>query len=253
MDVYGQTRSRLARDHALITPDTHVDSPLVGWSNSTSIIHISPEIGARFLQYTAKMGSGGKSGLPGNGVERFIYVDSGSVGVDVGSQSKALGLGGFAFLPANVEHQIEANSNSTLIVFEKLYVPFDGKKVPAPVLGEADNVKGEAFMGDPDAVLQTLLPISPEYDMAINIFTYQPGATLPQVEIHVMEHGMQMIAGQGLYRLSESYYPVGKGDVIWMASYCPQWFVAMGKQPAAYIYYKDIHRDSLTDRQELIQ
>ena len=103
-------------------------------------------------------------------------------------------------------------------------------------------------MGDEDARLKTLLPIAPEFDMAVNIFTYQPGATLPQVEIHVMEHGLMMLAGQGVYRLSNDYFPVAAGDVIWMASYCPQWFVAMGKTAASYIYYKDIHRDRLTEK-----
>ncbi len=28
-----------------------------------------------------------------------------------------------------------------------------------------------------------------------------------------------------------------------MAPYCPQWFVAMGKTPARYLYYKDVNRD----------
>jgi (S)-ureidoglycine aminohydrolase len=30
-----------------------------------------------------------------------------------------------------------------------------------------------------------------------------------------------------------------------MAAYCPQWFVAMGKTPARYLYYKDVNRDPL--------
>ena len=51
MDVFGQTRSRLANDYALITPDTHVNSPLVGWENSSAVVHISPEMGSRFTQY----------------------------------------------------------------------------------------------------------------------------------------------------------------------------------------------------------
>ena len=84
--------------------------------------------------------------------------------------------------------------------------------------------------------------------MAVNLFTYQPGATLPFVEIHVMEHGLLMTGGKGVYRLGEDYFPVAQGDVIWMASYCPQWFVAMGKTPASYLYYKDIHRDRLTEK-----
>ena len=64
--------------------------------------------------------------------------------------------------------------------------------------------------------------------MAVNVFTFQPGAKLPFVECHVMEHGLYMMQGQGVYCLSENWYPVAAGDTIWMASYCPQWFVAMG-------------------------
>jgi (S)-ureidoglycine aminohydrolase len=90
-----------------------------------------------------------------------------------------------------------------------------------------------------------LLPDSPAFDMAVNKFTYKPGATLPFVETHVMEHGLVMLSGQGVYRLEDSCYPVAAGDVIWMAPYCPQWFVAIGKQPASYLYYKDVNRAAL--------
>ena len=54
-----------------------------------------------------------------------------------------------------------------------------------------------------------------------------------------------MLDGQGVYRLADSWYPVQQGDVIWMAPYCPQWFVAMGKGPARYLYYKDVNRGPL--------
>ena len=112
---------------------------------------------------------------------------------------------------------------------------------------------GEPFMvlstpgGDnqDQALLQVLLPDDSRFDMAVNIFTYQPGATLPFVETHIMEHGLLMLAGQGVYRLNGDWHPVQAGDVIWMASYCPQWFVAMGAEPASYIYYKDVNRAPL--------
>ena len=39
--------------------------------------------------------------------------------------------------------------------------------------------------------------------------------------------------------------PVRQGDVIWMAPFCPQWFVAMGKSPASYLYYKDVNRAAI--------
>ena len=50
-------------------------------------------------------------------------------------------------------------------------------------------------MGDPDARLQVLLPDAPACDLAMNVFTFQPGASLPQVEMHVMEHGLLVLAG----------------------------------------------------------
>ena len=94
-------------------------------------------------------------------------------------------------------------------------------------------------------MLKTLLPIDFAFDMAVNLFTFTPGAALPFVEVHVMEHGLSMLQGGGIYRLDDCWYPVQAGDTIWMASYCPQWFGALGKTPARYLYYKDIHRDAL--------
>src|SRR2546425_732639 len=70
-------------------------------------------------------------------------------------------------------------------------------------------------------------------------------ASLPMVEIHVMEHGLLMLEGGGIYRLGEEWYPVAAGDFIWMGSYCPQWFGALGKVPARYLIYKDWNRHPL--------
>lgn len=245
--VFGSTRSRIERNYALITPDTHVNSPLLGWSETNAVIHISPEMGARFTQYTAMMGVGGKSGTAGPGIERFVYVVEGAIRVST-HKDRVLGSGGFVFCPADSDAQIECEEATKLVVFEKRYVSHPDHDAPSLVIGDAQEVSGEPFMGDPDAVLQTFLPISPEFDMAVNLFTYQPGATLPQIEIHVMEHGMIMTGGQGIYRLGDEHFPVCAGDVIWMASYCPQWFVAMGKEPASYLYYKDMHRDRLSEK-----
>lgn len=244
--LFGSTRSRVTHNYALITPDTHVTSPLVGWSGTTAIHHISPELGARFSQFTVMMQAGGSSASAGPGIQRFVYVQQGSIRLSSDSK-RNLPMGSFVFLPAAAEDQIICDEAATLVMFDKRYVPHPDFDPPEMVVGSASEIAGEAFMGDPDAMLQTFLPISPEYDMAVNLFTYQPGATLPQVEIHVMEHGLIMLDGQGIYRLGEDHFPVVGGDVIWMASYCPQWFVAMGKKPASYLYYKDIHRERLSE------
>jgi (S)-ureidoglycine aminohydrolase len=246
MDIFGQTRSKVVSDYALITPDTHVPSPLVGWQNASAVIHIAPHLGARFLQYTATLESGATSATPGPGIQRFFYVQHGQCDLKL-DDDHSLTEGCFAFIPADTDHAITCQQSATLVVFEKRYQPHPDHGSPKPIVGDAANIDGEPFMGDPDARLQTLLPIAAEFDMAVNIFTYQSGATLPQIEIHTMEHGLVMLSGQGVYRLSQDYHPVAAGDVIWMKSFCPQWFVAMGKTPASYLYYKDIHRDRISE------
>ena len=128
-------------------------------------------------------------------------------------------------------------------------MPRAGVPVPEPIVGNESEVAGAPFLGDPDAVLKVLLPVDLRFDLAVNVFTFQPGAALPLVEMHVMEHGLLMLEGQGVYRLDEEWYPVREGDVIWMAPFCPQWFVAMGKTTAAYLYYKDVNRDPMEEHE----
>ena len=55
------------------------------------------------------------------------------------------------------------------------------------------------------------MPDDPAFDFRVNTMTYQPGAALPMVEIHVMEHGLLMLEGGGIYRLGDSWYPVDGG------------------------------------------
>lgn len=141
---------------------------------------------------------------------------------------------GFSFQPAH--------PGARLLFFEKKFVDLAGYEKPGIIVSHEKTISGKPFLGNKDALLQVLLPPDPIFDMAVNIFTYQPGATLPMVETHVMEHGLLMLKGQGIYRLDADWHPVQAGDVISMAPYCPQWFVALGPAPASYIYYKDINR-----------
>lgn len=249
---FGQTCSRVAQNYALITPDTHVNSALVGWRNASVVVHIAPELGARFTQYTATLAADALCGTPGEGIERFVYVLEGAVTLLIAGKTHELTVGHFAFIPANTLHELTTLKTSKspatrLEVFEKRYQP-GGAAAPPVIIGDQQQAPGDPFMGDPALRLQTLLPIEPAFDMAVNIFTYDPGGHLPQVEIHVMEHGLLMLDGTGVYRLGEEWFPVQAGDIIWMASYCPQWFVSMGKSPARYLYFKDIHRDRLSEK-----
>jgi (S)-ureidoglycine aminohydrolase len=244
MQPSGLGRSVIRRNHALITPDSHVLAPRYGWQQTQTITLISPELGARFCQYWALMEPGGLAGVPLPGIERFLFVAEGTVQLDTGVVSE-LGVGGYAYLPPDVPHNMLALVASKLIVFERRYQPLPGSGTPYLVSGHEQDVVGVPFLGDPDALLKTLLPIEFAFDLAVNLFTFNPGAALPLVEVHVMEHGLAMLQGGGIYRLDDCWYPVQADDTIWMASYCPQWFGALGKTPARYLYYKDIHRDPL--------
>jgi len=243
---FGETRTRVEFNHALIAPDGHVLSPLSGWQDTEGVVLISPvlrggEGGPRFVQYLVHGSSGCTSAGAAQGVQRLVYVLQGTAMLD----DKKLEADTFAWFPPDDSYQLTADEGARLLVFEKQYEPLAGLAIPQRVVGSLTDAPQEPFLGDPDAMLTTLLPVEPAFDMAVNVFSFQSGTTLPFVETHVMEHGLYMKQGQGVYRLSENWYPVQSGDTIWMASYCPQWFVAIGKEPATYIYYKDIHRPPL--------
>jgi (S)-ureidoglycine aminohydrolase len=246
MDLFGTTRSRVEHNHALICPDSFVRAPLPGWTNTQGVILIAPQVGAKFTQYLALMEAGAVSAPPAGGVERVAYVLEGSVSVEMPDKAvRKLAPGGYLFVPAGISIEMRAETASRVNIFEKPYVPLAGQPAPGPIAGNEQSVAGNPFMGDEAARLQVLLPDVPGFDLAVNRFRFQPGAALPLVEIHVMEHGLLMLEGQGVYRLGNDWYPVRAGDVIWMAPFCPQWFVAMGKEPASYLYYKDVNRDPL--------
>ncbi|HUR60193.1 MAG TPA: (S)-ureidoglycine aminohydrolase [Opitutaceae bacterium] len=244
---FGQTRTRVGARHALIAPDGHVKSNVPGIRGAATVVLINEAMGARFAQLLVTFESGGRAEGDGGAVQTCGYLETGRATIRVGGEERKCGAGGFFFAPAGESWSIASPAKGTrLTLFQKKFSSLATAPAPRPIIGDATKVKGEPFLGDPDARLQVLLPDEPAYDLAINVFTYQTGATLPFVETQVMEHGLLMLGGQGVYRLEESWYPVAAGDAIWMAPYCAQWFVAMGKTPASYLYYKDVNRAALS-------
>jgi (S)-ureidoglycine aminohydrolase len=244
MSIFGHTRTRVRARHALIAPDGHVPSTFPSWENATAFVMISPAMGANLSQLLVTFTKDdGRAEFPADTHEHAIYVESGACRVELADSSRIeLSTTGFIFIPSLSAFTLHGDATTRLTIFRKIFTPHPSLDAPPIVHGLASDIPGEPFLGNPRALLQTLLPIDPRYDLAMNIFTYQPGATLPFVETHIMEHGLLMLAGQGIYRLEEEFYPVTAGDAIWMAPYCPQWFVAMGDAPASYLYYKDVHR-----------
>lgn len=163
----------------------------------------------------------------------------------ISGEEHALERGGFAYLPEGSVHGVVATAESRIEVIEKRYLAVEGQPAPEPVIGDESNVPSQPLMGDAGLQVRSLLPDSTDFDFAVNTMEYEPGAALGMVEMHVMEHGLLMLQGGGIYRLAHDWYPVSSGDFIWMAPYCPQWFGALGKEPARYLIYKDWNRNPL--------
>jgi (S)-ureidoglycine aminohydrolase len=245
-ELFGFTRDVIKERYALRTPSGFVPSRLPGWTRATGIVQISEGMGARFCQLLVTLEPGGEGRGNTGPLEFMMYVLTGDCRVELGGKSHNLSAGGFVYVPPEHEFCLtDAKGGARVLIFQKRFESLAGARQPGIIIGNERDVAGQPFLGNKDARLQVLLPDQPEFDLAVNIFTYQPGATLPFVESHIMEHGLVMLQGQGIYRLDSDWHPVQAGDVIWMAPYCPQWFVAMGASPARYIYYKDVNRSPL--------
>ena len=243
MQVPGSTRSSFKHDHLLQTPDTFIRSPLADAKDVEFIIHAAPQMGAKFTQMTAEFKAGGSLGPAP--AQRFLYVLEGKLELKASGKKYTLTAGGYAFLPQGTAHEVRATKTSRVAVIEKPYEALAGAAAPQIVVGNENDIKPVALMGDETLRVRAMMPDGASYDFAVNTMTYDPGAALSMVEIHVMEHGLLMLEGGGIYRLGDSWYPVEAGDFIWMGPYCPQWFGALGKRPAKYLLYKDWRRHPL--------
>ena len=245
MHNLGSTRSSQQPNHLLMTSDTFVRTTLPGMKGCAAIVHAGPALGASFTQYTAEFEPGGELG--GTIAQRFVYVMEGAVKLDARNQQSDLTARGYAYVPAGLEHQITAKQKSRVAVIEKAYETLETIQLPHLIVSHEDHVTSHPLGDDPDLQVKCLLPDEMSFDFAVNTMVYQPGAALSMVEMHVMEHGLVMLEGGGIYRLGDSWYPVTAGDFIWMGPWCPQWFGAIGKVPAKYLIYKNWNRHPSAD------
>ncbi|KAL6570481.1 hypothetical protein OROGR_000031 [Orobanche gracilis] len=222
-DLPGFTRSVYKRDHALITPESHVFSPLSEWTNTLGAYLITPSMGSHFVMYLAKMQENSKSGLPPTDVERFIFVLQGVVTLsDISGFKSELKVDSYAYLPPNSDHSLKSYASATLVVFERRH-DYLKNHVPDQIIGSTNKqplleTPGEVFE------LRKLLPTSLPYDFNIHIMDFQPGDYL---------------------NVKELMYPIEAGDAIWMAPFVPQWYAALGKTKSRYLLYKDVNRNPL--------
>ncbi len=239
LSQFGATRSVRCLDHALTEPASFVRAPLPGIRGGVCIIHASAALGASFAQYSIEFGAGGGVCASAPDVQRFVYVLEGEI--TFGAPAR-LGPGGFAYVPPG-QGSFASAGLSKVVVIEKAYESLPGVAAPEILIAQRSSETPFMLGGEDSGLeIQPLLPAGFAFDFAVNVMTFAPGATLPMVEVHIMEHGLLMLEGAGVFRLGDRWYPSQAGDFLWLGPYCPQWYGALGKSPTRYLIYKDWNR-----------
>ncbi len=245
-DMFGMTRSTVKNRYALLTAGGCAPSRLPGWERAACVVLSNPGPGARFCQILATLDRDGR-GVGNSGVnEYFFYLLEGQAALTVDEKKHRLEPGAYGYVPPEKDMELSAaGTGARVLIFQKRFVPLPGVKRPDPIISHEREIKGRLLSGSDTVRLQALLPEQPAFDLAVEIITCPPGAMLPAVESRSWARGHMLLKGQAIVRLGGDWHPAQAGDAIWLAPFCPHWFVAVGKGPASYLSCADANRDLL--------
>ncbi|WP_180900202.1 (S)-ureidoglycine aminohydrolase [Martelella soudanensis] len=241
----GETRSSIKRSHALICVDSHEIISLPHWPGAEVVSYVTPGLGAGFSLFRIVATRQTRIPPPPHDGVRFVLLRAGQAEIRDGADVHTLGMDEYAYLPQASGFTLEMAAGTEILCLEHAYKPMPGVQPPGPVFNSMPAIAAVPLKGNEQLRVQKLLPEEPGFDMEVNVMTFAPGGSLPYVETHFMEHGLVMLDGGGIYRLDDQWYPVARGDAIWMAPFCPQWFGALGRGDARYLIYKNWNRDPL--------
>jgi (S)-ureidoglycine aminohydrolase len=233
-------RTRVSPKYALMPLEGFPVSRLPDWPDAQVKVLAAPALGAKFVQYLIELPSGKSGSFAADPeIETFVFVLTGTGRIF----DRHLIPGAFELIPPGMAIEIKASDALTLLVLRKRYESAAGIELYKPLFGHESMIAKEIWADNSHSLLQTLIPDDLAYDMAMNIFTFDPGFGLPIIETHVMEHGLYFMQGKGIYFLNDAWMEVEAHDFIWMGPFCPQSFYATGPTPSRYIYYKNVNRD----------
>lgn len=244
---FGHTRGVVKPNYAFIPPEGVIDSFLPNYEKTTVRFLAAPVLGAKFAQVVLEINAGGGTrGHFSDHLQRFFYVLSGTVELSIdGGVPVILEREGYAYLPPNTRYSLRnaGGGQARVIGIKKAYQKIDLPQ-PEPVVSKRADAE-RILPGLEGRYYQDLLSSGGDFrfDFEINILSFAPGTYFPHVETHIMEHGLYMLEGQGMYLLHADWHETWTDDFIWMGPYCPQFFYATGWENAAYLLYKNINRD----------
>jgi len=221
-----------------------VESVIPGFEKTWAQVLATPNLGARFVQHELFLepGGGTKNALQ-DGFEHFLFVLEGGLSLDIAGKKHELTQDGFAYLPTEFTYKVKnaSDKESRILWTKRRYTPIESLR-PDPIIS---NEKDVPALPCDTYVEQHLIPYdnNTAYDLAFNLLNFEPGIHFGFVESHIMEHGLYMLQGRGIYWLNGDFHEVQADDYIYMAPYCPQFFYATGWVKGRYLIYKDVNRD----------
>lgn len=244
----GHSRAVVGRNFAFIPPEGVLKSRLPAWSSTTVRFLAAPSLGADFAQFMLEIEPSGGTARPiCVDLQHFFYVVTGAVDLNIGTDAPAsLTEGGFAYVPPGVSFTMSCHpaAPARVIAVKKRYEAAEGIPAPTAIIGQHQAMPMTNHTGLQGRGFKHLLPIGDlRFDFEMNLMFFQPGVCFPAVETHIMEHGLLMLEGQGLYYLGNSWHEIWVDDFIWMGSFCPQQFYPTGASQSVYLLYKNVNRD----------
>ncbi len=235
-----------------------VTSLLPFWEDTRLWVIARPMTGfaETFSHYIMEIAPGGGSDRPEleTNAEAVLFVTQGQATLTINGTEHRLSPGGYAFLPPATDWTLRNASNDTLDFhwIRKAYQAVPGLDLPEVIIANENDI-APTVMPETDGKWATTRFVDPadlRHDMHVTIVTFEPGAVIPFLETHVMEHGLYVLEGKAVYRLNRDWVEVEAGDYMWLRAFCPQACYAGGPGKFRYLLYKDVNRHMpLTTRQ----
>ena len=243
----GHNRGVVDRNFAFLPPEGVLPSRLPNLEATAVRYLAAPALGAAFAQALYEIEPGGGSRKPAtDSVQAFLYVVGGTASLSLdGASPVPLSVGGYAYVPPGCAMSLRNDSGekARVLVLRKPYESID-LPMPEPIVSHRADVPRTNHLGLEGRAWQHLLPVGDmRFDMEMNILIFSPGVCFPAVETHIMEHGLYMLEGQGIYLLDTQWHEIWQDDFIWMGPFCPQQFYPTGYAEAAYLLYKNVNRE----------
>ena len=227
-----------------------VNSRLPFWDGTLLWVLASPIAGfcSTFSHYLVEVEAGGGSSTPETeeGVQSTLFVTAGSLTLTVNGKTHSLVCGSYVYLPPAAEWTLynTGDKQADFHWFRKPYQYVKGLDEPDVIVVQESDIEAYVMPGSNDgwSTKRFVDKTDLRHDMHITIVSFEPGCVIPFLETHVMEHGLYVLEGKGVYNLNQDWVEVEAGDYMWLRAYCPQACYAGGNGTFRYLLYKDVNR-----------